>query len=83
MHALQCLTSTDYELQDPVSATGMGMWFTPFEDGSAFFACLGPINGFFLSGKTLCGRVLSEKKIVVRIYPTELTEKPWELMKGE
>lgn len=81
-HELDCLTCPDYEPHEIPGRWSKGYAF--FEAGRVIHLVEDvESDGFYRSGKTLCGRMLSEEEMSVEIYPLEsfdqLTEETGDL----
>ena len=69
-HELHCLTCPDYAPQETPGELGKG--YATFESGNVIHLVEHVrSDGYYRSGRALCGRLLSEEKMAVEIYPLE------------
>ena len=85
-HEINCLTCPDYEPHETPGRWSKG--YAIFEDGRVIHLVEDvESDGFFRSGRALCGRMLSEEEMAVEIYPLEsfdqLDEEISQLYRGQ
>jgi len=80
-HELNCLACPDYRPHEMPGKWSKG--YAVFESGSVIHLVEHlESDGFYRSGRALCGRILSEEKMAVEIYSLESFDELDEQMKG-